>query len=115
MTKREWLDSLGVGSPVGLVKPGVLEAVDVAVVKRVSRVTKTLVVVGDDRFRRRDGNPPGEHHWHRAAYIVPPDSEAFLRKAGEWHLLRLRKQVEDLVREAETDALEAARDALLGW
>ena len=37
-----------------------------------------------------------------------------MRKAGEWHLLRLRKQVEDLVREAETDALEAARDALMG-
>lgn len=71
--KAEWLARLNVGDPV-VVRTW---PYDKRHVRKALRFTKTLIVTDDGwRFRRRDGNLPGDDPWRMYWIEKPTAAEA---------------------------------------
>lgn len=68
MFNREWLDSLSEGDPVVVVSDR-----HAPVKKIVTRTTAAHIIVGDRKYRRKDGRPSGGKAWTSVALKEPTE------------------------------------------
>lgn len=76
MMDKSWLDKLSVGDRVIVYNGG-----DGASIKAVSKVTPTQIVVGNTRYRRKDGHVVGGDTWSRHSLSeATPERVATVRR-----------------------------------
>lgn len=102
MSEREWLNNLSEGDPVIVLTMGTPSAY-----RRVSRTTRTQIVVDNSKFGRKDGKAIGSNPWAQR-FIQEPTEERvrdFKVRAARRYVATKAEKVADNATEEEAHEL----------